>query len=167
LVAALEKLTNPDRFLDEIRAALPHPQVDYLQRLYADTIHKFEQCFDPRVSRWSTFFFDSHYYFTPETLSQEHWFFRTMHTAFVTGGNFFSLSGHYMLPNNEGTYVVENGRITMSTRGGDEFYDHRHNNYDNANYSFHSGWYTWFSDEIPYELLHTKIRMVDTPRGGM
>jgi len=89
-----------------------------------------------------------------------------MHIAYVTGGNFFPLAGHYMLPNNEGSYVAERGRIMMNTRGGDEHYEHAHNNYDLATYSFHSGWYTWFSDNIPYNILHTRIRMVETPRGG-
>jgi hypothetical protein len=53
-----------------------------------------------------------------------------MHIAYVTGGNFFPLAGHYMLPNNEGSYVAERGRIMMNTRGGDEHYEHAHNNYD-------------------------------------
>jgi hypothetical protein len=44
------------------------------------------------------FFFDSHYYFTPDDMEDFSDYFPEETRVYVTGGNFFPIVGKYFLP---------------------------------------------------------------------
>lgn len=67
-------------------------------------------------------------------------------TIYSCGANFPDVPGKYLLPFREGSFVIQNGRVMMTTRGSSVSYEHPLVHFQEPTKVIDFGWYTMFFD---------------------